>query len=59
MSCIVRFCCGPIGGLLLYGRFRMHSMSGRSLALHWHLVDWVLQVQGSSQLGMVFLEVYH
>jgi hypothetical protein len=54
MNCIVRLCCGPVGGSLLYGRFCMHSISGLSLALHWHLLVRVLQLHGSSQLGIVF-----
>jgi hypothetical protein len=32
----------------------MHSMSGLSLALHWHLYVWLLQVHGSNQCGTVF-----
>jgi hypothetical protein len=32
----------------------MHSISGLSLALHWHLLVRVLQLHGSSQLGIVF-----
>jgi hypothetical protein len=42
------------GGSVLYGWFRMHSMSGLSLALHWHLCVWLLQLHGSSQFGTVF-----
>jgi hypothetical protein len=34
MNCIVRLSCDPVGGSLLYGRFRMHSISGLNLALH-------------------------
>jgi hypothetical protein len=34
MNCIVRLCCGPVGGSLLYGRFCMHNISGLSLALY-------------------------
>ena len=30
------------------------TVSSRSLALHWHLLDWVLQLHGSSQLDIVF-----
>ena len=26
MNCIVRLCCGPVGGSLVYGRFCMHSI---------------------------------
>jgi hypothetical protein len=32
----------------------MHNMSGLSLALHWHLCVWALQLYGSSQFGTVF-----
>jgi hypothetical protein len=54
MNCIVRFCCGLVGGLLLFGRFRMHNIFDLSLALHWHLLEWVLQLQGNNQLGTIF-----
>jgi hypothetical protein len=46
---------GPYGGSALYGWFRMHRMSGLSLALHWHLCVWLLQLHGSSQFGTIFL----
>jgi hypothetical protein len=45
---------GSCGGSTLYGWFWMHSISGLSLALHWHLCVWLLQLHGSSQLGTVF-----
>jgi hypothetical protein len=47
MNCIVKLYCGPCRGSLLYGRLRMHTMSSLSLSLLWHLLDWVLQLQGS------------
>jgi hypothetical protein len=34
MNCIVSVWLGSCGGSALYGWFRMHSISGRSLALH-------------------------
>jgi hypothetical protein len=46
---------GPYGGSALYGWFRMHRTSGLSLALHWHLCVWLLQLHGSSQFGTIFL----
>jgi hypothetical protein len=42
MNCIDRLYCGPCGGLLLYGRLSMQSIFGPSLALYWHLLDWML-----------------
>ena len=40
------------GGSFWYGSPLTHSISGRNLALQWHLC--VLHVHGSSQLGTVF-----
>jgi hypothetical protein len=54
MNCTVSVGLGPCGGSTLYGWFRMHSMSGLSLALHWHLCVRLLQLHGSSQFGTVF-----
>ena len=54
INCTVHEVVGPCGGLALYGWFRMHKMSGLSLALHWHLCVWLLQLHGSSQFGTVF-----
>jgi hypothetical protein len=54
MNCTVSVEFDPYGGSVLYGWFRMHRMSGLSLALHWHLCVWLLQLHGSSQLGIVF-----
>jgi hypothetical protein len=57
MNCIDRLSCGPSGGSLLYGKLHMQSISGlnqQSISrymqrmLHWHLLIWVLQLQGSS-----------
>ena len=42
------------GGSTLYGWLRIHSMSSLSLALHWHLCVWLLQLHGSSHFGTVF-----
>jgi hypothetical protein len=36
----------------------MHIMSGLSLALHWHLCIWLIQVHGS-QCGTVFPVYVH
>ena len=54
MNCIVHVWVGPCGGSALYGWFRTHRMFGLSLALHWHLCVWVLQLHGNSQFGTVF-----
>jgi hypothetical protein len=54
MNCTVSVWFGSCGGSALYGCFRMHSMSGLSLALHWHLCVPLLQLHGSSQFGTVF-----
>jgi hypothetical protein len=54
MNCTVSVWFGSCGGSALYGWFRMHSMSSLSLALHWHLCVWLLQLHGSSQFGTVF-----
>jgi hypothetical protein len=54
MNCTVSVGLDPCGGSTLYGWFRMHSMSGLSLALHWHLCVKLLQLHGSSQFGTVF-----
>jgi hypothetical protein len=48
MNCTVNVELGRCGGSALYGWFRMHRMSGLSLALHWHLCVWLLQLHGSS-----------
>jgi hypothetical protein len=48
INCTVNVELGPCGGSALYGWFRMHRMSGLSLALHWHLRVWLLQLHGSS-----------
>jgi hypothetical protein len=57
MNCVDRLSCGPSGGSLLYGKLHMQSISGlnqQSISrymqrmLHWHLLIWVLQLQGSS-----------
>jgi hypothetical protein len=48
MNCTVSVGLGPCGGSALYGWFRMHSMSGLSLALHWHLCVGLLQLHGNS-----------
>jgi hypothetical protein len=58
MNCIVSVWLGSYGGSALYGWFRMHSISGLSLALHWHLCIWLLQLHGSSQFGTVFYCVW-
>jgi hypothetical protein len=54
MNCTVSVWLGSCGGSVLYGWFWMHSISGLSLALHWHLCVWLLQLYGSSQFGTVF-----
>jgi hypothetical protein len=54
MNCTVSVWLGSCGGSALYGWFRMHSISGLSLALHLHLCVWLLQLHGSSQFGTVF-----
>ena len=50
MNCMVRSGVGVSGGGWLYGWPMMHSMSGLSLALQWHL--WVSHE--SSHGGVVF-----
>ncbi len=52
MNCMVISGVGVSGGGWLYGWPRMHSMSGLSLALQWHL--WESHVHGSSHGGTVF-----
>jgi hypothetical protein len=37
INCTMSVWLGSCGGSTLCGWFRMHSMSGLSLALHWHL----------------------
>ena len=54
INCIVHVEVGPCGGSTLYGWFRMHKMSGLSLALHWHRCVWLIQLHGSSQFGTMF-----
>jgi hypothetical protein len=54
INCTVNVELGPFGASTLYGWFRIHRMSGLSLALHWHLCVWLLQLHGSSQFGIVF-----
>ena len=54
INCTVNVRLGPCGGSALYGWFRMHRMFGLSLALHWHLCIWLLQLHGSSQFGTIF-----
>jgi hypothetical protein len=54
MNCTVSVWLGSCGGSALYGWLRMHSISGLSLALHWHLCIWSLQLHGSSHFGTVF-----
>jgi hypothetical protein len=54
INCTISVGLGWFGGSALYGWLRMHNMSGLSLALHWHLWVWLLQVHGSSQGGNVF-----
>jgi hypothetical protein len=54
MNCTVSVWLGSCGGSALYGWFRMHNISGLSLALYWHLCVWLLQLHGSSQFGIVF-----
>jgi hypothetical protein len=54
INCTVSVELGPVGGFALYGWLRMHNMSGFSLALHWHLCVWLLQMHGSNQFGTVF-----
>jgi hypothetical protein len=58
MNCIVSVWLGSCGGSALYGWFLMHSISGLSLALHWHLCVWLLQLHGSNQSGTVFYWVW-
>ena len=52
INCMVISGVGVSGGGWLYGWPMMHSMSGLSLALQWHL--WVPHVHGSSHVGTVF-----
>jgi hypothetical protein len=54
INCTVSVWLGSCGGSALYGWLWMHSMSGLSLALHWHLCVWLLQLNGSSHFGIVF-----
>jgi hypothetical protein len=54
INCTVNEGLGCFGGSSLYGWFRMHRMSGLSLALHWHLFVWLWQVHGSNHDGTVF-----
>ena len=54
MNCTVSVELGPYGGSTLYKWFQMHRMSGLSLAWHWHLCVWLLQLHGSSQFETVF-----
>jgi hypothetical protein len=54
MNCIISAWLGSCGGSALYGWFRIHSISGLSLALQWHLCVWFLQLHGSSQFGTIF-----
>jgi hypothetical protein len=54
INCTISVGLGWVGGFVLYGWLRMQSMSGLSLALHWHLCVWLLQVHGRSQCGTVF-----
>jgi hypothetical protein len=54
MNCTIIVGLGWFGGSALYGWLRMQSMSGLSLALHWHLCVWLLQIHGNSQCGTVF-----
>ena len=58
MNYIVSVWLGSWGGFPLYGWFRMHNISRLSLALHWHLCVWLLQLLGSSQFGTVFFCVW-
>jgi hypothetical protein len=58
MNCTVSVWLGSYGGSALYGWFRMHNISGLSLALHLHCCVWVLQLHGSSQFGIVFSWVW-
>jgi hypothetical protein len=54
INCTVSVGLGPVGGSVLYEWLRIHSMSGFSLALHWHLCVWLLQMHGNNQFGTVF-----
>jgi hypothetical protein len=54
MNCTMSVWLGSCGGSALYGWFLMQSISGLSLALHWHLCVWLLQLHGSNQFGTVF-----
>ena len=54
MNCIVRVWLGTCGGSALYRWLQMHSILGLSLALHWHLCVWLLQLYDSSQFGIKF-----
>jgi hypothetical protein len=54
INCTVSVGLGWIGGSMLYGWLHMQSISGLSLALHWHLCVWLLHIHSSSQCGTVF-----
>jgi hypothetical protein len=54
INCTLSVGLGPVGGSALYGWLWMHSMSGFSLALHWHLCVWLLRMHGNNQFGTVF-----
>jgi hypothetical protein len=54
IKCTMSVGLGPIGGSVLYGWLRIHNMSGFSLALHWHLCVWLLQMHGNNQFGTMF-----
>ena len=41
MNCTINVGLGWFSGSALYGWLRMHRMSSLSLALHWHLFDWL------------------